>query len=83
MTLAANSTITTLAVSSHTPAVLDKLSLSDPGNLEYIDRTYRLTSIPPAYIGKEMIRLADNDKAVTATNYRTSRWYGRNRCGWS
>jgi hypothetical protein len=69
MALAANSTVTTLAVSSHTPAVLDKLSLSNPGNLEYIDRTYRLTTIPSAYLGKEVIRLADNDKAVTASSY--------------
>jgi hypothetical protein len=53
------------------PAVTDKLSLSDPGNLEYIDRTYRLTSIPAEYVGLEQIQLANNDKAISATNYVT------------
>jgi hypothetical protein len=69
MTLAPGSTITSLSTITGTPAVLDHLSLSDPGNLEYIDRTYRLTSIPSAYIGKESIRLANNDKTSNASNY--------------
>lgn len=71
MRLAPGSTVKGLSISTGSPAVLDKLSLSDPGNLEYIDRTYRLTSVPRAYLGAEMIRLANDDKSVTAGNYVT------------
>ena len=46
MRLAPGSTVKGLTISTGTPAVLDRLTLSNPGNLEYIDRTYRLTSIP-------------------------------------
>ncbi len=69
MKLAPGSTVKELSISTGTPAVLDRLSLSDPGNLEYIDRTYRLTAIPSAYVGAEMIRLANNDKWVAASSY--------------
>ena len=71
MWLAAGSTVKGVAISSGTPAVLDRLTLSNPGNLEYIDRSYRLTSIPSAYLGLEMIRLANNDKWVAGGNYVT------------
>jgi hypothetical protein len=71
MRLASGSTVKGLTISSGTPAVLDRLTLSNPGNLEYIDRTYRLKSIPSAYLGLEMIRLANNDKWVSAGNYVT------------
>lgn len=66
MTLEAGSSVTSLSVATNAPVVLDKLSLSNPGNLEYIDRTYRLTSVPSAYIGKEMIRLANSDKSSSS-----------------
>jgi hypothetical protein len=49
--------------------VVDTLSLSNPGNLEFIDRPDRLTSIPAAYLGKEVIRLAKNDEGVSDMNY--------------
>jgi hypothetical protein len=68
MSLASGSTIKQLALSSGKPAVLDRLSSTNSGNLEYIDRTYRLTSIGP-YAGLEAIRLPNNDKAVNVTNY--------------
>jgi hypothetical protein len=71
LSLASGSTIKSIATLTGTPAVVDKLSTSDPGNLEYIDRTYRLTSIPAAYVGMELIRLANNDKANAASNYLT------------
>jgi len=66
MTLASNSTVSGLSISTHTPAVLDRLSTSPPGNIEYIDRTYQLTSIPAAYQGLESIRLANNDKTASS-----------------
>ena len=69
ISLASSSTIDTLVLSTGKPAVLDTLSISNPGNLEYIDRTYRLTSVPTSYVGKEMIRLPNNDKTATASNY--------------
>jgi hypothetical protein len=69
MQLASGSTVTSLAITTGTPAVVDILSLNDPGNLEFIDRPDRFTSFPPAYIGKEVIRLAKNDAAVGDLNY--------------
>ena len=54
MTLASGSTIKQLALSSGKPAVLDRLSTTNSGNIEYIDRIYRLTSIGP-YAGLEAI----------------------------
>ena len=69
ISLAPGSTVTNLVVSTGTPAVVDTLSLSNPGNLEFIDRPDRLTSIPAAYIGKEVIRLAKNDEGVSDLNY--------------
>jgi hypothetical protein len=85
MRLAPGSTVKGLAISSGTPAVLDRLTLTHPGNLEYIDRTYRLTSIPSAYLGLEMIRLANNDKWLSASNYVTfTSTVAQNVCvGWS
>jgi hypothetical protein len=71
MRLAASSTVKGLAISTGTPAVLDKVSLENPGNLEYIDRTYRLTQVPSHYLGLEMIRLANNDKWASASHYVT------------
>ena len=71
MRLAASSTVKGLAISTGTPAVLDKVSLENPGNLEYIDRTYRLTQVPSRYLGLEMIRLANNDKWASVSNYVT------------
>ena len=71
MWLAPGSTVKGLSVSSGTPAVLDRLTLANPGNLEYIDRTYRLTSVPTHYLGLEMIRLANNDKWVNESHYVT------------
>jgi len=71
MRLATGSTVKGLSISTGTPAVLDKASLANPGNLEYIDRTYRLTQVPSHYLGLEMIRLANNDKWVSASNYVT------------
>jgi hypothetical protein len=71
MKLAPGSTVKGLAISTGTPAVVDRLTLSAPGNLEYIDRTYRLTSIPGAYLGLETIRLSNNDKWASAGNYVT------------
>lgn len=72
ISLASGSTIKGISTSTGTPAVTDKLSTSNPGNLEYIDRTtppaaYRFTSVTP-YAGKEMIRLANNDKTASATS---------------
>lgn len=69
ISLAPGSTVTNLVVSTGTPAVVDTLSLSNPGNLEFIDRPDRLTSIPAAYVGKEVIRLAKNDEGVSDMNY--------------
>jgi len=69
MRLAPGSTVKGLTISTGTPAVVDRLTLSNPGNLEYIDRTYRLKSIPSRYLGLETIRLANNDKWVSARNY--------------
>jgi len=71
MRLAPGSTVKGLTTSTGTPAVLDRLTLSNPGNLEYIDRTYRLKSVPSRYLGLETIRLANNDKWVSANNYVT------------
>ena len=71
MRLASGSTVKGLTISTATPAVVDRLTLSNPGNLEYIDRTYRLKSIPSRYLGLETIRLANNDKWVSARNYVT------------
>jgi hypothetical protein len=69
MALASGSTVNGISISTQTPAVVDFLSLSNSGNLEYIDRTYRLTAIPSAYIGLEMIRLAENDKTNNSSTY--------------
>jgi hypothetical protein len=71
MRLAPGSTVKGLAISTGTPAVLDRLSLSNPGNLEYVDRTYRLTTVPSHYLGLEVIRLANNDKWVSTSDYVT------------
>jgi len=71
MRLAPGSTVKGLATSTGTPAVLDRLALSNPGNLEYVDRTYRLTAVPSHYLGLEVIRLANNDKSVAASDYVT------------
>jgi hypothetical protein len=71
MRLAPGSTVKGLTITSGTPAVLDRLTPSNPGNLEYIDRTYRLTSIPNHYLGLEMIRLANNDKWASSSHYVT------------
>jgi hypothetical protein len=62
------SSVTNLHVSTGAPAVLDILSLSDPGNLEFIDRPARFIQMPSAYVGKEMIRLARNDGANSDSN---------------
>jgi hypothetical protein len=67
ISMASGTTIKGISTSTGTPAVTDKLSTSNPGNLEYIDRTYRFTSVTP-YAGKEMIRLANNDKTASATS---------------
>jgi hypothetical protein len=82
MTLETGSTVTSLSVATNAPAVLDTLSLSNPGNLEYIDRTYRLTSVPAAYIGKEQIRLANNDKSFSSSTTYISftNTVGQNAC---
>ncbi|HEX4243670.1 MAG TPA: PASTA domain-containing protein [Steroidobacteraceae bacterium] len=64
MSLAAGSTITNLKISTGTPAVLDRLSPSNPGNLEFIDSPGRFTAIPPAYLNDEVVRLARNDAAI-------------------
>jgi hypothetical protein len=69
ISLAPGSSVTNLVVSTGTPAVVDTLSLSNPGNLEFIDRPDRLTSIPAAYVGKEVIRLAKNDEGVSDMDY--------------
>jgi hypothetical protein len=70
MTLAAGSTVTSLSVATKAPVVLDTLSLSNFGSFEYVDRNYHLTGIPSAYIGKEQIRLANNDKSFSnSTTY--------------
>ena len=84
ISLAPGATISGMTVSTATPAVLDVLSLSDPGNLEFIDRPARLTSIPAQYIGKEVIRLAKNDAAVSDANYVSfTSTVGQNVCvGW-
>jgi hypothetical protein len=71
VSLASGSTIKGISTASRTPAVTDKLSLSNPGNLQYIDRTYRFTSLPAGYSGLESIRLANNDKANTSLSYLT------------
>ena len=52
-----------IAVSTDTPAVTDQLSLSGTGSGEFVDRNYHFTSIPSAYVGDEVIRLADSDAA--------------------
>ncbi|MGD0505290.1 MAG: chitobiase/beta-hexosaminidase C-terminal domain-containing protein [Steroidobacteraceae bacterium] len=81
ISLAPGATITGITVSTGTPAVLDVLSLSDPGNLEFIDRPARLTSIPAQYIGNEVIRLAKNDAAVSDASYVSFRTaVGQNVC---
>ncbi len=84
ITLAPGSTISNLALSTGSPAVLDVLSLSDPGNLEFIDRPDRLTSIPAQLIGKEVIRLPKNESAVNDPNYVSfTSTVGQNVCvGW-
>ena len=84
MRLAPGSTIKGLTITSGTPAVLDRLTLSNPGNLEYIDRTYRLMSIPNHYLGLEMIRLANNDKWASSSHYVTfTSTIAQNMClGW-
>jgi beta-lactam-binding protein with PASTA domain len=69
ISLATGSAITNLSISTGTPAVVDQLSLTDPGNIEFIDSTARLTSIPLSYLGTKMIRLARNDAAVDDQNY--------------
>ena len=71
MRLAPGSTVKGLTLSSGASAVLDRLTLVNPGNLEYIDRTYRLTSVPSRYLGLEMIRLPNNDKWVNSSHYVT------------
>lgn len=68
--LASGSTVKGLALSTGQPAVLDRLSLANPGNLEYIDRPYRWTNVGP-YAGVEVIRLPNNDKANADPNYVT------------
>ncbi|MDP9008795.1 MAG: PASTA domain-containing protein [Pseudomonadota bacterium] len=67
--LAAGSTVTRLSISTGAPAVVDRLSLTDPGNIEFIDSPARITSIPPAYLGTEVIRLARNDAPVANPSY--------------
>ena len=69
LSAAAGATLEGISVSTGSPAVLDTLSLSHPGNLEYIDSTARLTGIPPAYIGLESVRLAKNDSGSADANY--------------
>lgn len=67
--LASGSTVTNLTLSTDAAAVVDRLSLSDPGNIEFIDRTARLISIPASYLGTEVIRLARNDAPIADQNY--------------
>jgi PASTA domain len=69
ISLAAGSTVTNLRISTGSPAVIDQLSLTDPGNIEFIDSPARITSIPPAYLGTEVIRLARNDAPVDDPSY--------------
>jgi hypothetical protein len=69
LSAAAGSTLEGISVSTGSPAVLDILSLSHPGNLQYIDSTARLTGIPPAYVGLESVRLANNDSGSSDANY--------------
>jgi len=64
LSLAAGSTITHLKISTGTPAVVDVLSLANPGNLEFIDSPARLTSVPSSYLNARVIRLARNDAAI-------------------
>lgn len=66
ISMASGTTVKGISTSTGTPAVTDKLATTNPGNLEYIDRTYRFTSVTP-YAGKEMIRLPNNDKTASAT----------------
>jgi hypothetical protein len=69
LSIATGSTLKGISVSTGRPAVLDILSLSNPGNLEYIDSMARFTSIPPDYIGLESLRLANNDSSSSDANY--------------
>ncbi|MFY9580767.1 MAG: DUF4185 domain-containing protein, partial [Gaiellaceae bacterium] len=56
---------------NNVPVVTDRLSLSNPGNLEYIDSTARFTSIFSGYVGGEMIRLRNADKTNNRADYLT------------
>jgi hypothetical protein len=69
MDLAAGSSITHLKISTGTPAVVDLMSLANPGNLEFIDSPARLASVPPAYLNARVIRLARNDAAIADQAY--------------
>lgn len=75
----AASTVNSLSASTGSPVVLDHLSLTNPGNLDYIDRTYRLTSIGP-YAGLEYIRVANNDKTVSGTYITFNMTVSQNVC---
>lgn len=70
VTLASGSTIKGLSLSTGKPAVLDRMSTSNSGNLEYIDRNYRWTNIG-TYNGKnlEVVRLPNNDKGNADNPY--------------
>lgn len=63
----------------HSPVVLDHLSTTNPGNLDYIDRPYRLTSVGP-YAGLESIRVANSDKTVSGTYITFNMTVSQNVC---
>ncbi len=49
------------------PAVTSHLSTTNPEDKLFIDRTYRFVKIPTAYKGLEQVRLANTDKAASAS----------------
>jgi hypothetical protein len=69
VTMASGTSVKGISTSTGTPVVTDRLTLSNPGNIELIDRTYRWTTIPSAYLNKEVIRLGNVDKSNSSTNY--------------
>src|SRR5262249_24759711 len=64
-------TIKGLSITTGKPALLDRLSTTYPGSKLYIDRAYVYTTIPAAYSGLESIKLPNDDKSQTASNYLT------------
>lgn len=60
--------ITNISVANGKTYVQDTMAL---GETLYIDRTYTFTSIPDEFLGQEFIRTANDDKALTTSNFLT------------